>query len=83
MEAVSSAKIWREKAVDTEQMKDLVQGAISATSVIHLPRSVSTLHQNVIMYRHRDTWLQKWMCICLHIPSVSRSWAAFWRKYIH
>lgn len=52
MEAVSSAKIWRKKALDREQMKDLVQGAISATSVIRLPRSVRVLHQNVIMYRH-------------------------------
>ena len=49
MEAVSSAKIWMKMVVNT---KDLMQGVLSAPSVIHLPRSVCALHQNVIMYRH-------------------------------
>lgn len=48
MDAVSFTKILRK---DDEAP---LQGAISAIGVIHLPRSVHALHQNVIMYRHTD-----------------------------
>lgn len=41
---------------DTEPMKDVVLGAIAATGVVHSPRSLCALHQNVISAQVRNTW---------------------------
>lgn len=69
MDTLSSAKEDKE-AVDTEQMKGLVQGAISATSVIHLLRSVCTSSKcnHVQAYRH----VAAEMDVCLIAYSLSQ-----------
>ena len=65
-----------------EQMKNLVQGAITPTGSFIRLQSVCALHQNVITYRNRHTWLREWICMYLHSPTVSKSQAVLRWKHI-